>query len=62
MENMTYEAALLELQQIVTALESGEIGIDELSTKTERAAALIRFCQEKLRKTEEQVNNLFEND
>lgn len=62
MENITYEQALMELQQIVTALESGEIGIDELATKTERAAALIRFCQEKLRQTEDRVNSLFEHD
>ncbi|MBK7871444.1 MAG: exodeoxyribonuclease VII small subunit [Saprospiraceae bacterium] len=62
MENITYEQALMELQQIVTALESGEIGIDELSAKTERATTLIRFCQEKLRQTEDRVNSLFEND
>ncbi len=62
MENMTYEAALVELQTIITALESGEIGIDELSSKTERAAELIRFCQDKLRQTEDRVNSLFEND
>lgn len=61
MENISYEQALAELQAIVNALENGEIGIDELSAKTERAAALIHFCQEKLRQTENQVNTLFEN-
>ncbi len=59
MENLTYEKALEELQQIVSALESGAITIDELADKTARAATLIQFCREKLRQTETQVNNLF---
>lgn len=60
MENISYEKALSELQTIVNALENGEIGIDELSQQIERAATLIRFCQEKLRGTEEQINSLFD--
>lgn len=59
MENLTYEQALMELQQIVTALENGTISIDELAEKTTRAALLLQFCREKLRQTETQVNNLF---
>ncbi|MFN7115323.1 MAG: exodeoxyribonuclease VII small subunit [Saprospiraceae bacterium] len=59
MENLTYEKALTELQEIVAALESGTIVIDELAEKTARAAVLIQFCREKLRKTEDQINNLF---
>lgn len=59
MEQLNYEQALLELQQIVAALENGAITIDELAEKTARAAHLIQFCREKLRKTEEQVSDLF---
>ncbi len=59
MENLTYERALTELQQIVNALESDAISIDELAEKTTRAAMLIQFCREKLHQTESQVNNLF---
>lgn len=59
MENLNYEKALEELQQIVAALENGSISIDELADKTTRAATLIQFCREKLRQTETQVNNLF---
>ncbi len=60
MENISYEKALSELQTIVNALENGEISIDELSQQIERAAMLIRFCQEKLRGTEERINGLFD--
>lgn len=60
MEDLTYEKALAELQGIVNAMESGETSIDDLSAKVERAAELIRFCQEKLRQTDEKINTLFE--
>lgn len=62
MEDLTYEKALAELQGIVNAMESGETSIDDLSAKVERAAELIRFCQEKLRQTDEKINTLFEED
>lgn len=62
MENLTYEQALAELQTIVNALENGETSIDELAAKVERAAALIQFCQEKLRQTDEKINTLFSED
>lgn len=58
MENFSYEKALEELQQIVADLEKGTVSIDDLSAKTERAALLIEFCKEKLRRTESNVNNL----
>ncbi|HMN88612.1 MAG TPA: exodeoxyribonuclease VII small subunit [Saprospiraceae bacterium] len=48
------------MQQIVEALENGNINIDELAAQTERAAELIRFCQEKLRQTEERIQRLFD--
>jgi len=58
MENLTYDQALTELQQIVQALENGNISMDELPEKIDRAAVLIEFCKEKLRQNETQVNNL----
>ncbi len=60
MENTTYEQALTELQQIIEALENGNISIDELAAQTERAEELIRFCQEKLRQTEDRIQGLFD--
>ena len=60
MENKsTYDEAIEELQIIVQQLQSNEIPMEELSTKVKRAAALIKYCQEKLRNTEEEIRNLF---
>ena len=55
----TYDDAIKELQVIVEQLQNNEIPIDELSSKVKRAAALIKYCQEKLRTTEEELGELF---
>ncbi len=57
---MKYEDAYQELQQIVQALQNGQIGVDELSEKIKRAAELIDFCKKQLRNTENDLNQLFE--
>ena len=53
--NLTYDDAVRELQEILNALQSGQLGIDELTTKLQRASALLDFCQGKLTKTEAEV-------
>jgi exodeoxyribonuclease VII small subunit len=58
---LNYESAWAELQQIVSALQSGAVGIDDLSAKIERAAELVRFCRERLRSTEDAVSRLGNN-
>ena len=56
----TYESALEELQQITQNLQEGRIGIDELAVQLQRAAELIRFCRDKLRSVEKDIEGLFE--
>lgn len=58
MAEISYEAAAKELEEILEQLKSGEITVDELSQKVERAAKLLKLCSEKLRKTEEQVQQV----
>jgi len=58
MQNSSYEEAFEELQAIVTAMEGGSIGIDELSIKVKRAAELIQFCKQKLKTTEMDVDQI----
>lgn len=57
-KKISYTDAFKELQDIVSALEEGEISVDELSEKVKRAAWLIKICQSKLTVTEEDVNNI----
>lgn len=58
-QSSTYDEAIQELQTIVAQLQNNEIPMDELSAKVKRAAALIKYCQDKLRTTEEDIQNLF---
>ena len=51
-ENLTYEEALSELEQILEALRGEQVSMDELVTRNERAAQLIAYCRGKLRDIE----------
>ena len=53
-----YTEAFGELQSLVKEIEQGEISIDSLSAKVRRATTLIRICKEKLKETEEDVNQI----
>ncbi|MFA9211545.1 MAG: exodeoxyribonuclease small subunit [Bacteroidota bacterium] len=55
---MTYEKAYNELQEIITAIETGDVSVDLLSEKVKRAAELITFCKEKLTATEQDVQQI----
>jgi len=57
-KKMNYAAAFEELQQIVTDIEDGEIGVDALAEKVKRAAELIRICKNTLSRTEESVSDI----
>ncbi len=59
-KKLSYDSALAELQEIVGQLQEQVISMDDLSEKAKRAAELVKFCQEKLRKTEEDIKGLFE--
>lgn len=56
---MTYEEAIHELEEILQALQQQQISIDQLNAQSERAAELIRYCQGKLKDTEERLGQLF---
>jgi len=57
-ETTKYTEAFIELQNIVTEIEQGEISVDELSQKVKRASLLIKICKTKLSTTEEDVHKI----
>ncbi len=59
-ENINYADAFQELQDIVSAMEDGDIGLDVLSEKVKRAGLLIQVCKEKLTTTEEDVQKILQ--
>ncbi|MCD8282942.1 MAG: exodeoxyribonuclease VII small subunit [Prevotella sp.] len=62
METIKYEQALRELETIAGQIESGDIGIDELSARIKRAKELIRLCKERLRLADEEIKNILAGD
>jgi exodeoxyribonuclease VII small subunit len=60
MENLKYESAAKELEEILDSLKSNTITIDSLAMKVERASVLLKYCSEKLRTTEAKVNDVID--
>ena len=56
----TYTQAMQELESIVAKMQSDNCDIDALADYTKRAALLIKFCRDKLLKTDEEVNKCIE--
>ncbi len=54
----TYEAALQELENLVSSLESGQLPLDQLLTGYQRGAQLLAFCKGKLEAVESQIKVL----
>lgn len=52
MEPESYSLAFEELQRIVSEMERGDVGIDELAINVKRASELIQYCRNKLKTTE----------
>ena len=44
--------------EIVQEIENGDISVDVLSEKVKRASSLLRFCKEKLKQTEVDVDQI----
>ena len=62
MAKSDYAKAYEELQNIISQLNSDEIGIDDLGTKVKRAQKLIKACKSKLRNIEEDLHDIFEEE
>lgn len=60
MSRLTYKKAQDELSGILEKFERNEVEIDDLGKTLKRASELIKFCRNKLRDTEEAVNELSE--
>jgi exodeoxyribonuclease VII small subunit len=59
-KQLTYAEALAEIEETIQKIENDEFTIDELSDKVKRISFLISFCKEKLRSTENELNNILD--
>lgn len=56
----TYAQAMAELNQIVAKMQSDNCDIDTLAAQTSRSLQLLKFCKEKLLKTDAELKKLLE--
>ena len=54
-ENLKYEEAMAQLEAIVRKMETNELDIDEIAAQLKTAQRLIKFCRDKLTKTESEL-------
>jgi exodeoxyribonuclease VII small subunit len=59
-EPVSYEVALAELDQLVQAMEAGQLPLDQLLDSYRRGAQLLDYCRGRLQAVEEQVKVLEE--
>ena len=57
-ENLKYEEAMAQIEAIVHKMENNELDIDELAAQLKTAQRLIKFCKDKLTKTEEKLSKI----
>jgi exodeoxyribonuclease VII small subunit len=56
--DLTYEAALQELEALVARVESGQLPLDDLLVGYQRGAVLLKTCRDKLQAVEQQIKVL----
>ena len=57
-DEMSFEQALAELEQIVGALESGKAPVEESINSYERVIALKKHCESKLSAAQEKIEKI----
>lgn len=62
MPKQTFEGALKRLEQIVEALESGDLPLEKAINKFEEGVQLSRLCTKQLDETEKRVEILLRNE
>ena len=54
----SFEAALAEIENIVAAMEAGQLPLEQSLTAYKRGAELLQYCQTRLQEAQQQVKIL----
>jgi exodeoxyribonuclease VII small subunit len=57
-DDIGYEAAMAELELILTELERGDVDVDALADRVDRASVLVRFCRSRIEETRMSVESV----
>lgn len=59
---MKYEDAMKRLEEIVSGIEENKLDIDQIGERMKEARELIKFCRDKLYKTDEEIKKILDAD
>lgn len=59
-QQVKYEEAMRQLEEIVEKIENNELDIDQLTSQLKKAKELITLCKDKLVKTDEELKKILE--
>ena len=59
---LTYEAAMEQLEAFLQKVENNQLSIDELDVALKKNLSLLKMCKERLCKIEECVNTILEEE
>lgn len=59
-DNLTYDQAMAELEDILEMLQSDNASVDTLTTLTRRAAELLKHCRNRLTATDNELRTILE--
>lgn len=59
-KKITYEQAMKRLEEIVDRIDRNESDLDSLTEQLKEAQTLIKFCRDKLYKTDEEIKKMLE--
>lgn len=57
-KELSYKEAVSEIELVLQQIESEELDVDKLTEKVKRAAYLIKWCKEKLRSSEKEIETI----
>jgi exodeoxyribonuclease VII small subunit len=54
-KKLTYKEAITEVEEILDKIESDQLDVDDLVDKVKKVTELLKFCKDKLYKTQDEV-------
>lgn len=57
---LKYNEAIAEIESVIEKIEHQDLDVDELTNQVKRVSELIKFCKDKLYKTESEVQKILD--
>ncbi len=61
-QEISYKAAVKEIENIIGKIEEGSLDVDELTVNVKRVTELLKICRDKLHKTESEVTKILDTE